>query len=76
MIAALNEIITFIGSSIDLAVKIVTGLVQLLQMIPSMVQTLTGSLSLLPSILVAFASVTITVAVIFIILGREGGGQS
>lgn len=76
MIAALNEIITFIGSLIDLVVKIVTGLVQLLQMIPSMVQTLNGSLSLLPSILVAFASVTITVAVIFIILGREGGGQS
>ena len=76
MIAALNEIITFIGSLIDLVVKIVTGLVQLLQMIPSMVQTLTGSHSLLPSILVAFASVTITVAVIFIILGREGGGQS
>lgn len=76
MIAALNEIITFIGSLIDLVVKIVTGLVQLLQMIPSMVQTLTGSLSLLPSMLVAFASVTITVAVIFIILGREGGGQS
>lgn len=76
MIAALNEIITFIGSLIDLVVKIVTGLVQLLQMIPSMSQTLTGSLSLLPSILVAFASVTITVAVIFIILGREGGGQS
>ena len=76
MIAALNEIITFIGSLIDLVVKIVTGLVQLLQMTPSMVQTLTGSLSLLPSILVAFASVTITVAVIFIILGREGGGQS
>lgn len=76
MIAALNEIITFIGSLIDLVVKIVIGLVQLLQMIPSMVQTLNGSLSLLPSILVAFASVTITVAVIFIILGREGGGQS
>lgn len=76
MIAALNEIITFIGSLIDLVVKIVTGLVQLLQMIPSMVQTLTGSLGLLPPILVAFASVTITVAVIFIILGREGGGQS
>ena len=76
MIAALNEIITFIGSLIDLVVKIVIGLVQLLQMLPSMVQTLTGSLSLLPSIFVAFASVTITVAVIFIILGREGGGQS
>lgn len=76
MIAALNEIITFIGSLIDLVVKIVTGLVQLLQMLPSMVQTLTGSLGLLPPILVAFASVTITVAVIFIILGREGGGQS
>lgn len=75
MLNALKEIVNFIGMIIDFVVQLVTGIIQLLALIPKMVETLTASLGLLPSLLVGFAGVTITVAVIFIIVGREGGGE-
>ena len=75
MLGALKEIVNFIGMIIDFVVQLVTGIIQLLALIPKMVETLTASLGLLPSLLVGFAGVTITVAVIFIIVGREGGGE-
>lgn len=76
MLGALMEIVEFIGMIIDFVVQMVTGIIQLLTLIPKMVETLTTSLGLLPSVLVGFAGVTITVAVIFIIVGREGGGEN
>lgn len=75
MLDALKTIVDFIGMIIDLAVKMVTGLLDLLQLIPSMVSTLNQSVSLLPAFLVAFAGVTITVSVIFILVGRNAGGE-
>ena len=76
MLGALKEIVDFIGMIIDFVIQMVTGIVQLLTLIPKMVETLTASLGLLPTFLVGFAGVTVTVAVIFIIVGREGGGES
>lgn len=71
-----SQIAEFIGSLINLVIQLVQGLIQLLGLIPKMVTNLTTSLGALPSFLVAFASITITVSVIFIILGRQGGGES
>lgn len=76
MLGALKEIVNFIGMIIDFVIQFVTGIVQLLQLIPQMTATLMDSFGLLPSFLVAFASVTVTVAVIFVIVGREGGGEN
>ena len=72
----LQQIAEFLGSIIQLVVQLVFGIVRLLQIIPTAVMLLTESIGMLPSILVAFASVTITVCVIFIILGRDHGGGS
>ncbi len=78
--AGLFDFLKSIGDTIvglcKLVVQLVTGLLRLLNIIPTAVNLLTDSIGLLPSILVAFASVTITVCVIFIILGREHGGES
>lgn len=75
MLSFLSGIVDFFKSIISLVWQIITGLIRLLALIPDMVTNLTDSLGLLPSFLVAFASVTITVSVIFIILGRSGGGE-
>ncbi len=76
MLSFLSGIVDFFKSIISLVWQIITGLIRLLALIPEMVTNLTDSLGLLPSFLVAFATVTITVSVIFIILGRSGGGES
>ena len=60
---------------IEFVWSIIEGTLQLLEMVPEAVETLTQSLTWLPSILVAFATATITVSVIFLIVGREHGGQ-
>ena len=75
MIDALMEIVSFIGMLIDFVIQLVVGLFTLLLMIPKVVGILTSSFGLLPSFLVGFASITITTCVIFIILGRNGGGE-
>lgn len=75
MIKALTALIDMVGAVIDFAVKIVTGTIQLLQLIPDILNTFNDALSFLPPLLVAFATVTVTVSSIFIILGRNGGGD-
>lgn len=47
-----------------------TGLVQLIAMIPSAFAMLTYSIGYLPSVLLAFAAVAITLSIVFLILGR------
>lgn len=49
---------------------LVTGLVQLIAMIPSAFAMLTYSIGYLPSVLLAFAAVAITLSIVFLILGR------
>lgn len=71
-----KQIADFIGSLIQFVVQMVDGLIRLLALIPKCVTLLTDSIGALPTLLIAFASVTITVSVIFIILGREHGGDS
>lgn len=52
-----------------------TGFFRLLKLLPSAVSTLTDAVSHVPDLLSVFATVTITVSVIFLLVGREGGGQ-
>ena len=75
IIDALQWLIDIISSLINLVISIVEGIIQLLSVIPSAVQLLTMSIGVLPSILVGFATATITVCVIFIIVGRNSGGK-
>ena len=69
-------LIDIIASLINLVVSLVKGIVQLLSLIPSAVQSLTLSVGFLPSFLVVFATATITISVIFIIVGRNSGGKN
>lgn len=68
---ALNKIIEFFGSIIDFAVGLVSGLFDLLQLIPATVQMFMGSVNSLPDVLVPFAVSGIAIAIILLVVGRQ-----
>lgn len=70
MVDALKSVLDFFGTILDFVEYLVTGLVQLITMIPSAFAMLTYSIGYLPSVLLAFAAVAITLSIVFLILGR------
>ena len=70
MVDALKSVLDFFGTILDFVEYLVTGLVQLIAMIPSAFAMLTYSIGYLPSVLLAFAAVAITLLIVFLILGR------
>ena len=68
-------IVETVSSLVEFLWTLIKGLIQLISLIPTAVNMLTNSIGILPSILVAFATATITISVIFILVGRESGGQ-
>lgn len=70
MVDALKSVLDFFGTILDFVEYLVTGLVQLIALIPSAFAMLTYSIGYLPSVLLAFAAVAITLSIVFLILGR------
>lgn len=70
MVDALKSVLDFFGTILDFVEYLVTGLVQLFALIPSAFVMLTYSIGYLPSVLLAFAAVAITLSIVFLILGR------
>lgn len=70
MLNALKSILDFLMSVGQMIKYLVTGLVQLFAMIPSAFAMLTYSIGYLPTMLLAFAAVAITISIVFMILGR------
>ena len=70
MVDALKSVLDFFGTILDFVEYLVTGLVQLIAMIPSAFAMLTYSIGYLPSVLLAFAAVAITLSIVILILGR------
>lgn len=68
-------LVNTITSLVEFLWTIVKGLIQLISLIPTAVNMLTSSIGILPSLLVGFATATITISVIFILVGRNSGGQ-
>lgn len=70
MVDAMKSVLDFFGTILDFVEYLVSGLVQLIAMIPSAFAMLTYSIGYLPSVLLAFAAVAITLSIVFLILGR------
>lgn len=70
MLNALKSIMDFFGTILDMVKYLVTGLVQLFALIPQAFAMLTYSIGFLPSVLLAFASVAITISIVYLIVGR------
>lgn len=70
MIDALKSILAAITTAFDFLGYLITGLVQLFAMIPSAFTMINYSLGFLPTVLLAFASVAITISIVYLIIGR------
>lgn len=70
MIEFFKSIFNAITTVFDMLSYLVTGLVQLFSMIPSGFAMLTYSIGFLPTVLLAFASVAITISIVYLIIGR------
>lgn len=70
MIEFFKSILNAITTVFDILSYLVTGLVQLFAMIPSGFDMITYSIGFLPTVLLAFASVAITISIIYLIIGR------
>lgn len=57
---------------IEFVVDFFTGLVNFLASLPSFIRILNGVIGHMPTFLTFFLTISITVSVIFIILGRDG----
>lgn len=70
MLGALKSILGFFETLLDFVGFLIHGLAQLLLMIPSAFAMLTYSIGFLPSVLLAFASIAITISIVFLIVNR------
>jgi hypothetical protein len=70
VIDALKSILGFFETLLDFVGFLIEGLAELLLMIPSAFTMLTYSIGFLPSVLLAFASIAITISIVFLIVNR------
>ena len=70
MVGAFKSILGFFETLLDFVGFLIEGLAELLLMIPSAFTMLTYSIGFLPSVLLAFAAVAITISIVFLIIGR------
>lgn len=70
MVDALKSILGFFETLLDFVGFLISGLAELLLMIPSAFSMLTYSIGFLPSVLLAFASIAITISIVFLIVNR------
>lgn len=70
MIDALKSMLGFFETLLDFVGFLINGLAQLFLMIPSSFVMLTYSIGFLPSVLLAFASIAITISIVFLIINR------
>lgn len=66
----LKSIGDFIFSIGALILNLLSGLMQMIIMIPSALTMLTSSVAYMPTILVAFAMALITVSIVYLVVGR------
>lgn len=70
MIEFFKSILNAFGTLFDLVKYLVTGLFQLFAMIPSAFAMLTYSIGFLPTALLGFAAVALTISIVYLIIGR------
>lgn len=70
----LKELGNFFQTLIDMVVNLIQQLITFVMLIPVGVNMLITSVGYLPSILIIFATLSITISVIYLVLGRGQGG--
>lgn len=75
----LIDFVTSLGDMLkgilNLFVTAFSGLISLVQMLPSLISDMSTAVGLLPTVLVTFFGISLTVTIIYLILGRGKGGE-
>lgn len=61
---------------LDFFLSIVNGFLQLFKMLPKISQLIFHAIGYLPSIFVVFVTITISVYIVYLIIGRSAGSSS
>lgn len=64
------------GTLLNFFVSIVEGLLELFKMFPKIMRMIFHAIGYLPSIFVVFVTITISVYIIYLIVGRNAGSAS
>ena len=62
-----------VSTVMQFLVSIITGMLQLFKTLPKILQLVTQSIGYLPSIFVAFVTITLSAYIIYLIVGRDPG---
>lgn len=71
IIEFLKSLFGTITSIVSLLISLVKSLINFLLSLPMFIETLNASVSSVPDFMLTFVSITITVSVILLIIGRE-----
>lgn len=63
------------SSLVNFVISIVTGLIDVVKMLPSIISTLTTSIGFLPNFLIIFATITLVISIAYLLAGRGGASN-
>lgn len=69
----LNTIINILTELFNMAKGVVTSLVDVVSFLPTALTYLTGGIAAMPNFMIGIATLTITIAIVYVVVGREGG---
>lgn len=71
IINGFNWLVDTFQSIINFVMQFFEGFISMFRMIPQIVSMVTGTVGYLPSVLAVFATLTVTISVLYLILGRN-----
>lgn len=74
MLDFLTYIRDLLDSVVSFAISLVTGILNLFKALPQTISLFSNSILYLPSTLSVFATLTITISVVYLVLNRDPGG--
>lgn len=69
-----TSISDFLTSLIDFLINQITGLLQVFRTIPSVISMFSRAIAFIPPSIAVFATLTITISVVYLVVGRDTGG--
>lgn len=74
LVNGFNWIMDLLQTIADFIVNTILGLGNIIKSIPMVISMLTDSIGYLPDTIAAFATITITISVVYLLVGRQTGG--
>lgn len=74
ILQALRWVIDFFQNIGEFIISLMSDFIEIIKVIPGVLSVLTSAIALLPDVVTAFAVLTITISVIYLLANREQGG--